>query len=101
MKTDFYKQKFLKGILTSLSWDSSSKNADYLFEAPLITAGSLFTWLQKLGFDFTLQNLKDIAQKAREEVLFLPALGGLGAPFWNIRRALWKTHKKINLPENR
>ena len=77
------KQEFLKGILTSLSWDSSSKNADYILEAPLIAAGSLFTWLQKLGFDFTLQNLKDIAQKAKEEVLFLPALGGLGAPLWN------------------
>ncbi len=77
------KQDFLKGILTSLAWDSSSKKADYILEAPLIAAGSLFTWLQKLGFDFTLQNLKDIAQKAREEVLFLPALGGLGAPLWN------------------
>lgn len=77
------KQDFIDGILTSLSWDSPFKNADYILEAPLITAGSLFTWLQKLGFDFTLQNLKDIAQKAREEVLFLPALGGLGAPWWN------------------
>lgn len=74
---------FIDGILTSLSWDSTDKNCDYILEAPLIAAGSLFTWLQRLGFDFTLQNLKDIAQKAREEVLFLPALGGLGAPWWN------------------
>ncbi|MBR4509042.1 MAG: hypothetical protein IKP23_06230 [Elusimicrobiaceae bacterium] len=77
------KQDFIDGILTSLSWDSLEKNADYILEAPLITAGSLFTWLQKLGFDFTLQTLQDIAKKAREEVLFLPALGGLGAPWWN------------------
>ena len=79
------KKDFLPGILTSLAWDSSSKNADYILEAPLITAGSLFTWLEKLGFDFTLQNLRDIAKVAREEVLFLPALGGLGAPWWNYK----------------
>ena len=77
------KKTFIDGILTSLSWDSLQKQSDYLLEAPLITAGSLFTWLQKLGFDFSLQNLKEIAQKAREDVLFLPALGGLGAPLWN------------------
>lgn len=76
-------QAFIDGILTSLSWDSSAKKSDYILEAPLITAGSLFTWLQKLGFDFTLQNLHDIAKKAKEDILFLPALGGLGAPWWN------------------
>lgn len=74
---------FIDGILTSLAWDSAQKQADYLLEAPLITAGSLFTWLQKLGFDFKLQDLQDIAKKAKEDILFLPALGGLGAPWWN------------------
>jgi len=74
---------FIKGILTSLAWDSKKKTADYLLEAPLITAGSLFTWLQRLGFDFKLQYLKEIAKKAKEDILFLPALGGLGAPYWN------------------
>ncbi len=74
---------FVDGILTSLSWNSKEKNCDYILEAPLNTAGSLFTWLQKLGLDFTLQNLHDIAKKAKEDILFLPALGGLGAPLWN------------------
>ena len=74
---------FVDGILTSLSWDSKETSADYLLEAPLITAGSLFTWLQKLGLDFELQNLQEIAKKAKEDILFLPALGGLGAPMWN------------------
>ena len=77
------KQSFVDGILTSLAWDSSAKKADSILEAPLITAGSLFNWLQKLGFDFNLQNLQDIAKKAKEDILFLPALGGLGAPWWN------------------
>ena len=74
---------FVDGILTSLSWNSKEKNCDYILEAPLNTAGSLFTWLQKLGLDFSLQNLHDIAVKAKEDILFLPALGGLGAPLWN------------------
>lgn len=74
---------FIDGILTSLSWDSKENPSNYLLEAPLITAGSLFTWLQKLGFNFELQNLQDIAQKAKKDILFLPALGGLGAPWWN------------------
>lgn len=74
---------FVNGILTSLSWNSADKNSDYILEAPLNTAGSLFTWMQKLGFDFNLQNLRDIVQKAKKDILFLPALGGLGAPLWN------------------
>lgn len=74
---------FVDGILTSLSWNSANRNSDYILEAPLNTAGSLFTWLQKLGFDFSLQNLQDIAKKAKNNILFLPALGGLGAPLWN------------------
>lgn len=76
---------FVPGILTSLAWDSVQKTADYLLEAPLNTAGSLFTWLEKLGLDFTLANLPEIAKTAKDDILFLPALGGLGAPYWNYK----------------
>ncbi len=77
------KQQSLPGILTSLSWDSQNKKADYILEAPLNVAGSLFTWLNNIGLDFELQDLPDICAVSKNPVWFLPTLGGLGAPYWD------------------
>ena len=73
----------LQGILTSLSWNSAQKNADYLLEGPLNTAGALLTWLGQTGFNFDIKDLDALCAQSRQPVWFLPALGGLGAPYWD------------------
>lgn len=73
----------LQGILTSLSWNSAKKPADYILEGPLNTAGALFTWLKEAGVNFDIKELDSLCAAAKKPVWFLPALGGLGAPYWN------------------
>ncbi|MDR0953142.1 MAG: hypothetical protein LBM71_02995 [Elusimicrobiota bacterium] len=73
----------LKGILTSVSWNSLDKKPDYLLEGPINAAGSIFTWLKNLGLNFDQNNLDETIAAAKNPVWFLPALGGLGAPYWD------------------
>jgi len=73
----------LQGILTSLSWTAEGETPEYLLEGPLNTAGALFAWLKDAGLDFDIQNLDGMCTAAENPVNFLPALGGLGAPYWN------------------
>lgn len=73
----------IDAILTSLSWNSATKKADYLLEGPLNTAGSLFTWLNALGIKFDISDLDALCATAKAPVWFFPALGGLGAPYWD------------------
>ncbi len=79
------KPKHLDGILSSLSWNSKDKKADYLLEAPLNVAGSILNWLNGIGLRFELEDLPEICAQSKAPVWFLPALGGLGAPYWDFK----------------
>jgi glycerol kinase len=72
------------GILTSLSWNCVLGAApNYALEGPINAAGSLFTWLNALGLSFDIKALDGVLAASRAPVSVFPALGGLGAPYWN------------------
>lgn len=75
---------FLPGMLTSVA---ASKNGtpEYLLEGPLNACATIFTWLKTLGVSVTTEQLDDICTTAKDPILFLPALGGLGAPYWDFK----------------
>ena len=73
----------LPGLLTSLSASCEIPKSDYLLEAPVNAAGSAFQWLGAQGISFDAKKIDSLCALSQTPVWFLPALGGLGAPYWD------------------
>lgn len=73
----------LPGLLTSLSASCEIPKSDYLLEAPVNAAGSAFQWLGAQGISFDAKKIDSLCALSQKPVWFLPALGGLGAPYWD------------------
>ncbi len=78
-----HKSADVKGILTSLAWSRPQREPYYLLEAPLNTAGSFISWLKNLGLNFNENKLDKIFAASKNPVWCLPALGGIGAPYFD------------------
>ena len=77
------KPVFLPGMLTSVSATPKTQQADYYLEGPVNSAGSALLWLKAQGIAFEDNEIDSLCQTARNPLLFLPAFGGLGAPYWD------------------
>lgn len=75
--------KQIPGILTSVSASGTNGKCDFILEGPVNACGVAFDWLKQLGFTFEMDELDDLCAQAQRPVWFLPALGGLGAPYWD------------------
>lgn len=75
--------KLCGGLLTSLSVSSGEMRPQFLLEGPVNAAGSAFLWLAKQGIALDMAHLDELCAHAAQPVSVLPALGGLGAPYWN------------------
>ena len=78
--------QLLPGLLTSVAATSSATDmtaCEYLLEGPVNACGTLFAWLQQIGFSFSMQEIDDLYAHAKHPIWLLPALGGLGAPYWD------------------
>ena len=73
----------LQGMLTSLGACTSAEDKNFLLEGPITAAGSAFLWLQAQGFAFKMEDVDTWCASAKKPVTLLPALGGLGAPYWD------------------
>jgi glycerol kinase len=56
--------------------------ATYCLDGQAYSAGSALTWLAELELIAEAAELDRVAGQGDSEVLFVPALAGLGAPFW-------------------
>jgi len=70
-------------FLSTLAF-KKNQNTNYALEGSILSAGSTIEWLKKIGI---VENFDDI-EKAIEfsklnQVMVIPAINGLGAPFWN------------------
>lgn len=73
----------LQGMLTSLGASAGADDKNFLLEGPITAAGSAFLWLQSQGFSFDMKDADALCAQAKKPVTLLPALGGLGAPYWD------------------
>lgn len=73
----------LPGVLTSLSVADKAGNCDFLLEGPVNAAGSVLAWLNAQGIAFDSFQIDALCKEAKQPVWLLPALGGLGAPYWD------------------
>lgn len=75
----------LPGMLTSVVANKDLKDRQFVLEGPIFAAGSVLEWLKTQGIYVQYDKLDEWAQAATSPVVLLPALGGLGAPYWDYR----------------
>lgn len=76
--------KSKKGLLTTLVCNREGQSA-FGLEGSIFNAGTILEWLKNMG---VLKTPKDVDKLAgsldsNEDVYFVPALSGLGAPYWD------------------
>jgi glycerol kinase len=79
----------LPGLLTSLAWTTAGETA-YVSEGTVNAVGTLFDWVQKMGWIKSVDEIDRVLKASGERVYLVPALAGLGAPHWlsNARTAI-------------
>ena len=74
-----------EGLLATVAWKINGK-VEYAIEGSVFTGGAAVQWLRdQLGVVKTAAETEALAASltANEDVYFVPALTGLGAPFWD------------------
>jgi len=73
-----------RGLLSTVAWTVGGETS-YALEGSSFIAGAAVQWLRDgLGLIRKASDVEDLARqvKSSEEVVFVPALAGLGAPHW-------------------
>jgi glycerol kinase len=74
------------GLLTTVAWQLEGQKAVYGLEGAIFIAGAAVQWLRDgLGIIESSDQVEALATsvKSNEGVYFVPALVGLGSPYWN------------------
>jgi glycerol kinase len=70
-------------LLTTVAWQHPNGKRQYAIEGSTFVAGAAVQWLRDgLGIIAEAKDVESLADETSEGVLFIPALTGLGAPFW-------------------
>ncbi|HZS36223.1 MAG TPA: glycerol kinase GlpK [Polyangia bacterium] len=72
------------GLLTTIAWQIG-RDVSYALEGSTFVAGAMVQWLRDgLGLIQTAREVEDLARSVPDSggVVAVPALAGLGAPFW-------------------
>lgn len=79
--------KFSKNLLSTVAWSIGSlSRTEYAVEGSVFIGGAAIQWLRDgLGIIRTAQETDTLIQKtiSNEGIYFVPALVGLGAPYWD------------------
>ncbi|MFN8657053.1 MAG: glycerol kinase GlpK [Candidatus Obscuribacterales bacterium] len=74
------------GLLTTLGWKLAGEKPTYALEGAIFIAGAAVQWLRDgLGIIASSEETEALAKSidSNEGVYFVPALVGLGSPWWN------------------
>ncbi len=69
------------GLTTSVAW-RTREGVQYCLDGQVYTAASALRWLADLGLVEDVRQLDGAAAPDSDGALFVPALAGLGAPWW-------------------
>lgn len=74
------------GILTTLAWQIKGENPVYALEGSIFIAGAAIQWLRDgLALIKSASEVEELARTVKDTggVYFVPALTGLGTPYWD------------------
>ncbi|AOU97894.1 glycerol kinase [Acidihalobacter yilgarnensis] len=75
-----------EGVLATVAWQLGDAPAEYALEGSIFVAGAAVQWLRDgLGLIPDAARVEELARSVPDngDVYFVPALTGLGAPFWD------------------
>jgi len=75
-----------QGLLTTIAWKEPDGQITYALEGAVFVTGSAVQWLRDgLGIIKSAAEVEELASRvdSTEGVVFVPALSGLGAPYWD------------------
>lgn len=78
--------RLLDGLLTTVGWQLEGQDPVYAFEGAIFVTGAAVQWLRDgLGIIDSSDETEKLATslETNEGVYFVPALVGLGSPWWN------------------
>lgn len=78
--------KLSDGLLTTVAWQLEGEKPVYAFEGAIFVAGAAIQWLRDgLGIIESSEESESLARAidSNDGVYFVPALVGLGSPWWN------------------
>jgi len=81
-----HKPRLASGLLTTVAWQHEGKVPTYAFEGAIFVAGAAIQWLRDgLGIIESSSDTEEMALSldSNDGVYFVPALVGLGSPWWN------------------
>ena len=76
----------IRGLLNSFGWQEGAgkKRICYFTESTVNSAGTALEWLrQKFGLFDEISEVDGMCRKSKNRLHCLPAIGGLGAPYWD------------------
>ena len=73
------------GLLTSVAASQKTADYEYLLEGPVNACATVFAWLTALGIEAKQEQLDVLCAASKQPISLLPALGGLGAPYWDFK----------------
>lgn len=76
----------IRGLLNSFGWQEGrgKKNICYFTESTVNSAGTALEWLRlKFGLFEDIGDVDGMCRKSKNRLHCLPAIGGLGAPYWD------------------
>ncbi len=74
------------GLVTTVAWQVGAEPVTYALEGSAFIAGAAVQWLRDgLGLVSSAADIEALARKvdSTDGVVFVPALAGLGAPYWD------------------
>jgi glycerol kinase len=80
------------GLLPTAAWQIGAAAPQYALDGGILTAGSALEWLRGIGLlaDFAEIDTLRGPSAAAQGVFFVPALAGLGCPYWDrTARGAW------------
>jgi glycerol kinase len=76
----------IRGLLNSVGWQAGPgrRNVCYFTESTVNSAGTALEWLrQKFGLFEEIGDVDGMCRKSKNRLFCLPAIGGLGSPYWD------------------
>ncbi|OGS14571.1 MAG: hypothetical protein A2234_10345 [Elusimicrobia bacterium RIFOXYA2_FULL_58_8] len=76
----------IRGLLNSFGWQAgpSKKNICYFTESTVNSAGTALEWLKvKFGMFADIGEVDAMCRGSKNRLYCLPAIGGIGAPYWD------------------
>lgn len=100
MNTGFKPIKSENGLLTTIAWSVNGK-VNYALEGSVFVAGSAIQWLRdSLKIIKEASETENLARmSSNEDVIFVPAFSGLGAPYWkmNVKGGVFGLTRDTNI----